>query len=114
MVNLSLIGGCGVIIQHHSPYVAPVMVNLSSLGCSNVFVKQRVSLSSLIMPIYHHFETLTAISDVYYTWHCCGYDLSSLDVSLTVVLLKNKEEEFFIPATAVSRLLISCSPVAHH
>ena len=51
MVNLSSIGGCGIIIQQYSPYVAPVMVNLSSLG-----------------------GQLTTIFDVYFTWHCCGYD----------------------------------------
>ena len=28
MVNLSSIGGCGIIIKHHSLYTAPVMVNL--------------------------------------------------------------------------------------
>ena len=36
MVNISSIGDCGVIIQLYSLYIAPVMVNSSSLGCSNV------------------------------------------------------------------------------
>ena len=39
MVNLSSTGGCGVILPHcilDSLYIAPVMVNSSSLGCSNV------------------------------------------------------------------------------
>ena len=41
MVNLSSISGRGVIIQHHSLYIAPVMVNLLSLGCSNVFIREH-------------------------------------------------------------------------
>ena len=54
MVNLSSISGCGVIIQHYSLHIAPVMVNFSSLGCSYVFIGEHVSLLSLRLPIYHH------------------------------------------------------------
>ena len=52
MVNLSSISGCGVIIQHYSLHIAPVMVNFSSLGCSGVFIGEHVSLLSLRLPIY--------------------------------------------------------------
>ena len=55
MVNSSSISGCGIIIQHYSLHIiAPVMVNFSSLGCSYVFIGERVSLLPLRLPIYHH------------------------------------------------------------
>ena len=41
MVNLSSIGGCGIIIKHHSLYTAPVMVNSSSISGCGVLIQHH-------------------------------------------------------------------------
>ena len=52
MVNISSICSCGVILQHCSFYMVPVMVNLSSLGCCNVIL--RVLETIPIIHIVHN------------------------------------------------------------
>ena len=41
MVNLSSIGGCCIIIKHHSLYTAPVMVNSSSISGCGVLIQHH-------------------------------------------------------------------------
>ena len=87
MVNLSSISGCGVIIQHYSLHIAPIMVNLSSLGCSNAIIQQRVSLSTLIMLTYHTpVYTLTErLQEFFYnqrTHPCAGLSRNYLTEAL--------------------------------
>ena len=65
----------------------PVMVNLSSLGCSNAIIQQRVSLSTLIMLTYHTpVYTLTErMQEFFYNQHthpCAGLSRNDLTEAL--------------------------------
>ena len=79
MVNLSSIGGCCIIIKHHSLYTAPVMVNSSSISGCGVLIQHhslyiatvmlRVSMFIVRSLAWIQFTT----SGAAYWWHCSQF-----------------------------------------